>query len=73
MAITPKLIRTKEDPKNQKEFGRRNPKRRYMFKVLQLSMLDNHELNLFLVSTYLVNVIRPAITFLSCDLKLKLP
>ena len=35
-------------------------------------MPDNHELELFLVSTYLINATRPVFTFTNCDLKLKL-
>ena len=35
-------------------------------------MLDNHELNLFLVSTYLIYAIRPVFIFLSGDLNMKI-
>ena len=61
----------KKDPKNEKGFLKRNRKKT-MFKVLRLSILDNHELMLSLESTYLINPIRPVFTFRSCDLKLKL-
>ena len=61
----------KKDPKNEKGFVKRNRKKT-MFKVLRLSILDNHELMLSLESTYLINPIRLVFTFRSCDLKVKL-
>ena len=52
--------------------GRRNPKKRDTFEVLQLSMLDYHEHKLFIVSKDLMNAIRAVFTFESSGLKLKL-
>ena len=47
----------KKDPKNEKGFLKRNRKKT-MFKVLRLSILDNHELMLSLESTYLINPVK---------------
>lgn len=67
-----KIVKYNEDPKNSMDFGRRNPKKRDTFEVLQLSMLDYHEHKLFIVSKDLMNAIRAVFTFESSSLKLKL-
>lgn len=67
-----KIVKYNEDPKNSMDFGRRNPKKRDTFEVLQLSMLDYHEHKLFIVSKDLMNAIRAVFTFESSGLKLKL-
>ena len=61
---------SQERSRKKKGFWKKKRKMRYVFKVLQLSILVNHELKLFLVSNCLINEIVTVFIFLSRGLKL---
>ena len=57
-----------KSPKRSKDFERRIPEKRDIFKVLKLSMQDDSKLKLLLVPNYVINAVRPAVLCLSCNI-----